>query len=82
VNLNFFDSEVLIKVSDYGIGIPESERSNLFQPFFRAENVGDTPGTGLGLSIAKKFVDLLGGEIDVVSALNKGAVFTIRLSYN
>ncbi len=82
VDINYSLSEVRIKVSDTGIGIPQKEHLNLFQPFFRAENVGDTPGTGLGLSIAKKFIDLLGGKIEVASALNKGATFTIHLPYS
>jgi len=82
VDLNYSLLEVRIKVSDTGIGIPQKEHLNLFQPFFRAENVGDTPGTGLGLSIAKKFIDLLGGKIEVASALNKGAAFTIHLPYS
>lgn len=66
-------------VSDNGIGIPEKEQSQLFDRFFRANNVGIIEGSGLGLSIVKKSLDVLGGEISFESSLNKGTSFHIQI---
>jgi signal transduction histidine kinase len=54
-------------VADKGIGIPENDLNNIFQPFTRGANAGTIAGTGLGLSIVKRTVDLLGGVINVRS---------------
>lgn len=73
------NGELTIFVKDKGIGIPQEDQKNLFKRFFRAENVRDFQGTGLGLSIVKRYVELLGGSIEYVSALNKGSTFKIQL---
>ncbi|MDC0100750.1 sensor histidine kinase, partial [Crocinitomicaceae bacterium] len=69
--------ELIIIVKDYGIGIPNTEILNLFQPFFRANNVTEIKGTGLGLSIAKEYVEINKGEIAVQSTLGEGSCFEI-----
>ncbi|TDG36628.1 PAS domain S-box protein [Pedobacter changchengzhani] len=69
--------ELKIEVSDNGIGIPEMDQSNLFEPFFRAHNTGDIPGTGLGLNIVKRYVGLMNGTVSCESKLNSGTVFTL-----
>jgi len=69
----------IFKVQDRGMGIPEDQVDNLFEPFFRASNVGAAQGTGLGLSIVKRSVDLCSGEIKVNSLLGKGTSVTIKL---
>ncbi len=68
-----------IAVKDFGIGIPESDLKNLFEPFFRGENANTIQGTGLGLSIIKKSVDLLSGIIAVHSMIHEGTEFTITI---
>lgn len=77
--ISFLPKEVKITISDDGIGIPESEMEYLFEPFHRAENVGEILGTGLGLSIVKEYVELNGGIISVISHENEGTKFTITL---
>ncbi len=67
-----------ISVADKGIGIPENEIGNLFQPFFRAVNASETPGTGLGLAISKEYIELNGGTIEVKSKQNKGTTFNLE----
>lgn len=71
--------EVIFKVKDQGIGIPDEARQRLFEPFFRAKNVGTISGTGLGLSIVKRLVEIHGGRIDVESQVGKGTTFTVVL---
>lgn len=68
------DKLCTIIVKDNGIGIPEEDQKNLFEPFFRAHNTGNIPGTGLGLNIVKRYVSLMNGELDYWSALNKGTM--------
>ncbi|MBW4676526.1 MAG: hybrid sensor histidine kinase/response regulator [Desmonostoc geniculatum HA4340-LM1] len=70
---------VIFRVQDWGIGIPEENQKRLFEPFRRADNVGNIPGTGLGLAIAKKCVEAHGGEIVVNSQVGVGTTFTVTL---
>ena len=76
------DQQLVLEVSDNGIGIPADEITHLFESFHRAGNVGAIPGTGLGLAIVKNAVDLYGGAIEVSSLVGpagSGTCFTVRL---
>lgn len=71
----------IFEVEDTGIGIPENQRSLLFQkfqqldsPYSRQQN-----GTGLGLALTKQFVELHSGFIEVQSTVNAGSIFTVRI---
>ncbi len=68
---------VYIAVSDTGCGIPESQLSRIFQPFYTTKEAGR--GTGLGLSISHDIVIKHGGTIQVRSSVGAGATFTIAL---
>ena len=70
VNLNLDYNRLHLTVKDEGIGIPNSDVDQMFQAFFRARNVGETPGTGLGLPIVKRSVDAHGGTISIDSTEN------------
>ena len=74
---------VLIRISDSGIGIPKEEIQKIFDRFYRVDKARarDTGGTGLGLSIAMDIVKLHGGYIEVSSEEEKGSIFTIVLPY-
>jgi signal transduction histidine kinase len=73
--------EVVLRVSDTGLGIPKKDIPKLFQEFFRASNVraGDIKGTGVGLAGAKQLVERFGGTMALESEENKGSTFTVRL---
>jgi len=72
--------ELVIKVSDTGIGIPKDALPKIFDRFYRVPHPGkQIPGTGLGLAIVKKIVALHDGRIEVESELNRGTTFTIFL---
>jgi len=70
--------EVLISVEDAGPGIPDHQRSYVFERFARGDTV-DAPGTGLGLALVQEHVRLHGGTVSVGDAPGGGACFTIRL---
>ena len=73
------NDQLVIKVKDEGIGIPEEEQKHIFSRFFRAKNVENIKGTGLGLNIVQRYVELLNGNINFESKSNKGTTFTIHL---
>jgi CheY-like chemotaxis protein len=74
-------NNILITVTDTGIGISEKHLTHIFDEFRQAD--GSTSrrfgGTGLGLAIAKKYANLLGGTISVASVPGKGSDFTLTL---
>ena len=74
--------KIQIEVRDTGIGMSKEFLPTLFDSFSRERNttVGKVAGTGLGMAIVKKYVDLMGGSIDVKSELGKGTVFTLILT--
>jgi len=76
------DDKAVISVKDEGIGIGAKDQEHLFTSFFRAANAINIQGTGLGLHIVKRYVDLLGGEVDLKSELNKGTTVTFSIPIN
>lgn len=70
-------------ISDTGIGMSQEYLTKIFDAFTREQNTTKSKiaGTGLGMSIVKKYVDLLGGTIDVESELGKGSTFTVTLKH-
>jgi two-component system sensor histidine kinase ChvG len=68
---------VTIDVIDQGPGIPEANRTRIFERFFTTD--ADRSGTGLGLSIVKSVVEALGGTVDVDSSPLRGTRLTVRL---
>ena len=75
------NNQIIISVTDSGIGISAEHLPHIFDEFRQAD--GSTSrkygGTGLGLAIAKKYANLLGGNISVTSVLEKGSTFTLSL---
>ena len=70
---------IVFKFTDLGIGIRKEDIPNLFDRFFRSEDVREVPGTGLGLSIAKELTLLHNGKIFVKSEYGKGSTFSVFL---
>jgi signal transduction histidine kinase len=72
-------SEIIFKIRDRGIGIPQKDLVNICESFHRASNVENIPGTGLGLNIVKRYIELHRGTIEIESEVNVGSTFTVRL---
>jgi len=72
---------VSVAVADQGIGIPQANLPNLFQRFYRADNVDpqQISGMGIGLYVVRAIVELHGGQVNVVSPEGGGSNFTIYL---
>lgn len=72
---------VVFNVLDTGVGISSDNLGNIFEQFQQVDGFQSRrfEGTGLGLAICKRYCELLGGEIDVVSELHVGSTFTVRI---
>ena len=81
VTLNVRAGSAVMEVSDTGVGIPQDERTRVFERFFRASTAGDNaiPGTGLGLSIARSIAEAHGGKLDIVERQGPGTTFRVVL---
>lgn len=79
LTINVSGDTIVFQIEDQGIGIPEQDQKNIFERYFRAENVLTIQGTGIGLNIVKSHVENLGGKIYFRSVENKGSIFTIEL---
>ncbi len=73
------EGEITVRISDSGIGIPPSELSRIFEPFYRASNARTKQGSGFGLPLAYRIVRLHGGDIRIASQPGKGTLVTVRL---
>jgi signal transduction histidine kinase len=81
LNLNKKNNQIIIKIIDTGIGIPETEQKLIFNRFYRVNKARSISknGAGLGLSIAQAIAHSHQGKIEVKSELGKGSIFIIIL---
>ena len=76
---HYKNQELQISVSDTGKGIPDKEKSLIFEPFYLGKDSNRTESSGIGLSIVKQFTEQLGGKIEVTDNQPQGSVFCITL---
>ena len=70
---------LVLRVRDEGIGIPERDRTRLFDAFHRASNVSSISGTGLGLAIVHKAATMQGGTVHFTSEEGRGTEFVVEI---
>ncbi len=80
IDLKNTDSNIVLSVSDTGIGIPTEHQSRIFERFYRVDksHSKETGGTGLGLSIVKHAVAYHGGKVTLNSKVGKGTTITVE----
>lgn len=78
---DFLQGDLSLVIEDSGIGIPEEQHIQIFEPFVQREgqNIKKYEGTGLGLTITKRLVEMLGGSISLQSKLKLGTKFYINI---
>lgn len=79
LDINQDDKNTTFIIKDAGVGIPEKDQKNIFDLYFRAENVIDTEGTGTGLNIVKNHIENLKGYIYFESKEDLGTTFTVTI---
>ena len=79
ISLRVEGAEAHVRVADRGVGVPESERSMLFTPFYRTTRTADVSGTGLGLHISQQLAKRHGGRLWLEASSDAGSVFALAL---
>ncbi|SJX67401.1 Two-component sensor kinase SA14-24 [Weissella confusa] len=76
-------TEVVLSITDQGLGIPKKDLGHIFDRFFRVDKARSRAqgGTGLGLAISKEIIERFGGKIWVESSEGQGSTFSISLPY-
>jgi DNA-binding response OmpR family regulator len=69
----------MLKIKDNGIGISDMDQKFIFDRFYQADTHALTNGTGIGLSLTKELVELMKGHISVISEINKGTEFIVKI---
>ena len=84
IDCDFIDQaslNLVVKVTDTGIGISKNNLAHLFDSFSRFDSLRNkkVEGTGLGMAIAKQFAELMHGNIEVQSVYGEGSEFTVSI---
>lgn len=84
VDIKDLGKDILITVTDTGIGIPKDDQKRIFEKFFRAKNVFDINphGSGLGLFLVQLYVRKWGGKVWFTSEEEKGSIFSVQFPKN
>ncbi len=76
ISVSISDSVPFIRISDNGLGLPESVKANLFQPFITTKR----GGSGIGLSLSRQIARLHGGDLSITSSASHGTTATLTIS--
>jgi two-component system, OmpR family, sensor histidine kinase ArlS len=76
--LSYVNKTIMVTFSDRGSGIPENERDDILEPFFRGSNSESVEGSGIGLPLVKRIVQLHKATMEIISNENDGTKVEIR----
>ncbi len=79
VELKSIDGGVIVNVTDTGCGMTHEVGARIFDKFYQGDTSHATEGNGLGLALVKRVVDIIGGDIAVISEVGRGSTFSVRL---
>lgn len=79
VQVKRFSKEIEVSIEDTGIGMSKEVISHIFERFYREDKARNVEGNGLGLAIVKSIIDLHNGKIDVISQVDVGTTFIVKL---
>ena len=81
VSMSVENNKVVIKIQDYGIGIPKEDVKKVMEPFYMVDKsrTRKSGGADLGLALCKKIIELSNGEIEISSDIGKGCLVTVTL---
>ena len=79
ISLECHLKNIVVKITDDGIGIPMQDQPHIFDSFYRASNVGQIYGNGLGLVLAKNIFDLHGSRLTISSIEGRGTAVTVTI---
>lgn len=84
VSCDLKQSDAIIRITDFGMGIPEEELAHIFEPFYRVDKsrAKDTGGYGLGLSLCKTIMEAHDGRIEVQSRLEEGTTVSLYFPFH
>ncbi len=81
IQISFWDKWTIVRLSDDGIGMSETDKQNLFTLFYRGDQENKVAGHGIGMALAQKIIHLHQGNITVHSEYGKGTTFVIELPH-
>lgn len=81
INMRKDNYYIVIEISDHGLGMTDDIIKHIFEKFYQGDSSRKNEGNGLGLSLVKQILDICKGEINVISEINKGSTFIVKLPF-
>lgn len=81
VLIAYWEQWAIIRLSDNGVGMSDTDKENLFKLFYRGENKHIAPGNGIGMALTQKIIHLHKGELTVSSHKDEGTTFVVKLPH-
>lgn len=79
VNLASIENNIIVKISDNGLGMDKETQGHIFEKFYQGDKSHLSNGNGLGLALVKRIIELCNGEIEVKSKVGEGSTFIVKL---